>query len=140
MRRKEGQPYYSNDHSCFLLQYHLVLVTKFRHPVITGNLRQDLYSEIREIMDRYGYNILEINGEEDHVHILFETDTEFRVDRFVNMLKTQTSRQIRKTYADTALKGWYWENIFWAKGYFISSVSENSLSTIQKYIQDQGKN
>ena len=108
--------------------------------MITGNLRQDLYSEIREIMDRYGYNIQEINGEEDHVHILFETDTEFRVDRFVNMLKTQTSRQIRKTYADTALKGWYWENIFWAKGYFISSVSENSLSTIQKYIQDQGKN
>ena len=37
--KKKGQPYYTNRHSCFLLQYHMVLVTKYRHPVLTGGVR-----------------------------------------------------------------------------------------------------
>ncbi len=35
-KRKKNQPYYTNRHSCFWLQYHLVLVTKYRKPVLLG--------------------------------------------------------------------------------------------------------
>nr|WP_298060605.1 transposase [uncultured Blautia sp.] len=38
----KNEEYYTNRHSCFLLQYHLVLVTKFRYPVITGDIEKEL--------------------------------------------------------------------------------------------------
>ena len=76
--KKKGQPYYTNRHSCFLLQYHMVLVTKYRHPVLTGGVREIVYGTIRDIFREKGLVILEMNGEADHVHILFEADPFYR--------------------------------------------------------------
>ena len=59
---------------CFLLQYHMVLVTKYRHPVLTGGVRDVVYGTIRDIFAEKGLVILEMNGEMDHVHILYEAD------------------------------------------------------------------
>ena len=136
--KKEGQDYYINRHSCFLLQYHLVLVTKYRHPVIDGVVKTCLYSKILGVFKDRGLNILELNGEQDHVHILFEADPYTCPGEFVNMLKTQTSRFVRKAYGNTVLKKWYWKPYFWSESYFITTVSENSLKTVQQYIQNQG--
>ena len=71
---KKGQAYYTNRHSCFLLQYHMVLVTKYRHPVLTGGVKEIVYGTIRDIFREKGLVILEMNGEADHVHVLFEAD------------------------------------------------------------------
>ncbi|BBH25970.1 hypothetical protein SG0102_09040 [Intestinibaculum porci] len=73
-RRKKDQSYYTNRHSCFLLQYHMVLVTKYRKPVLRGEVRDLVYQIIRDVFSERGLNILEMNGEEDHVHVLFEAD------------------------------------------------------------------
>jgi putative transposase len=71
-RRKKDQPYYTNRHSCFLLQYHMVLVTKYRNPVLMGEVRDLVYQIIRDVLSERGLNILEMNGDEDYVHVLFE--------------------------------------------------------------------
>ena len=136
--RKQGQPYYTNRHSCYLLQYHLVLVTKYRHPVIDGVVKTCLYSRIRGIFNKRGLNILELNGEPDHVHILFEADPFTCPGELVNVLKTQTSKFVRQAYGDTLLKKWYWKPYFWSESYFITMVSENSLANVQEYIKNQG--
>ena len=73
-KAKNDQAYYTNRHSCFLLQYHMVLVTKYRHPVIEGEIKTTLYQKIESIFAERNLNILEMNGESDHVHILFEAD------------------------------------------------------------------
>ena len=52
--KKNGQTYYTNRHSCFLLQYHMVLVTKYRHPVLTGGVKEIVYSTIRDIFMEKG--------------------------------------------------------------------------------------
>ena len=52
--RKKGQTYYTNRHSCFLLQYHMVLVTKYRHPVLTGVVKDVVYQTIRDIFSEKG--------------------------------------------------------------------------------------
>jgi putative transposase len=137
--KKSGQDYYTNRHSCFLLQYHLVLVTKYRHPVIYGAVKHLLYEKIREVFAGRNLNILELNGKCDHVHILFETDPMTSPGEFVNVLKTQTSRCVRKRFGETLLKQWYWKPYFWSDSYFITTVSENSLQNVQAYIQNQGK-
>ncbi|MBO5521356.1 MAG: IS200/IS605 family transposase [Eubacterium sp.] len=135
--RKKGQTYYTNRHSCFLLQYHMVLVTKYRHPVLTGPVKELVYKTIRDIFAEKNLNILEMNGEADHVHVPFEADPYTTPGELVNIIKTKTSRFARKEYGDTLLKPFYWKPYFWSDSYFVASVSENSLSTVREYIQNQ---
>ena len=136
-KKISNQSYYTNRHSCFFLQYHMVLVTKYRHPVITGSLEDSLYGRIKDIFEERGLNILEMNGEKDHVHILFEADPMTSPGELANVIKTQSSRTIRKMYGDNLLKKWYWKPCFWSESYFVCTVSENSLSMVQEYIKNQ---
>ena len=131
------QSYYTNRHSCFLLQYHMVLVTKYRHPVITGEVKDALYKKIRDIFEERKLNILEFNGEADHIHILYEADPFTAPGELANVIKTQSSRHIRKLYGETVLKQWYWKPLFWSDSYFVATVSENSLSIVKEYIRNQ---
>ena len=137
MRKKDNTDYYINRHSCFLLQYHIVFVTKYRHPVLTGKVKDVVYERIHYVADQRGFHILEINGESDHVHILMEADTTTSPAELANVLKTQTARKARKLYGETILKN-ITGTLFWSDSYFISSVSENSLHTIKQYIRNQG--
>ena len=112
--KSKGQSYYKNRHSCFLLQYHMVLVTKYRHPVLTGAVKDLVYRTIRDIFEEKGLVILEMNGEPDHIHILYEADPFISPGGLVNIVKTKTSRFARN-----------------------ATVSENSVSIVQEYIQNQ---
>ena len=96
-----------------------------------------VYRTIRDIFTERGLNILEMNGAEDHVHILFEADPYTTPGELVNVVKTKTSRFARKEYGETVLKKYYWKPLFWSDSYFITSVSENILANVQKYIQNQ---
>jgi putative transposase len=135
--KSKGQSYYKNRHSCFLLQYHMVLVTKYRHPVLTGAVKDLVYRTIRDIFEEKGLVILEMNGEPDHIHILYEADPFISPGGLVNIVKTKTSRFARKQYGDTVLKKYYWKPLFWSDSYFVATVSENSVSIVQEYIQNQ---
>lgn len=137
MKKKRGTDYYVNRHSCFLLQYHLVLVTKYRHPVLTGSVREAVYERVRYVADSRGFRILEMNGEADHLHILMETDAVTSPAELANVIKTQTARRARKLYEETLLKKYYWKPYFWSDSYFICSVSETSRQVIQQYIKNQ---
>ena len=136
-KRIKGQSYYTNRHSCFVLQYHMVLVTKYRHPVLTGEVKDLVYDTIRDIFDERKLVILEMNGEPDHVHILFEADPFTAPGELANVIKTKTARFARKAYGDTLLKPFYWEPLFWSASYFVATVSEKSLSTVKEYIRNQ---
>ena len=70
-KKKSGQKYYTNRHSCFLLQYHVVLVTKYRRPVLTGVVKEFVYQVIQDIFEEKELVILEMNGEADHMCHLF---------------------------------------------------------------------
>ena len=133
--KKKGNPYYTNRHSCFLLQYHMVLVTKYHHPVLTGGVKDVVYQTIRDIFDDKSLVILEMNGEADHIHILYEADPFTSPGELVNIVKTKTSRFARKQYGDTVLKKYYWKPLFWSDSYFVTTVGESTLGIVQKYIK-----
>ena len=128
--------YYKNQHSCFLLQYHLVLVTKYRHPVLQGEIEEYLVQYTRDYFKKQDLNILELNCSEDHIHILFEAVPQMNLSNFVNAYKTASSRMVRKNFGNE-LKQYYWKPYFWSLSYFIGSVSENTLDAVKKYIQNQ---
>ena len=136
-KKKRGQDSYTNRHSCFLLQYHLVLVTKYRKPVLKGEVKELVYQIIRDIFKEKGLVILELNGESDHIHILYEADPFTAPGMLANVVKTKTSRFARKKYGDTVLKDYYWKPLFWSDSYFVATVSENSLDNVRTYIKNQ---
>lgn len=130
--------YYINQHSCFLLQYHLVLITKYRHSVLTGELKDGLLAYIREYFADRNMTILEMNTDVDHIHILFECAPSVQLDKFMNAFKSASSRYVRKQYADF-LSNYYWKPYFWSQTYFICTISEKNAEIVKTYIQNQGK-
>ena len=81
--------------------------------------------------------ILEMNGEPDHVHILYEANPFTAPGSLANIVKTKTSRFARKEYGETVLRKYYWKPYFWSDSCFVTTVSENSLTMVRDYIRDQ---
>lgn len=133
---KDG--YYTNRHSCFLLQYHLVIVTKYRRPVITGRLKDELIVYTKDYFKKQNCALLEINTDKDHIHILFEAPPQINLANFVNAYKSASSRRIRTDFAD-ALAPVYWKPYFWSQSYFVATVSDRSKDAVAKYIINQGR-
>ena len=130
--------YYTNRHAVYLLQYHLVVVTKYRHKVINNELKDRLIEISYSIIENdWESKIISINTDEDHVHILFETSPQTQLSKLINNYKTVTSRLIRKEFSKQ-LEQYYWKPYFWSDTYFISSVSDTSEAMIKRYIEKQG--
>lgn len=135
----ESEEYNKNRHAVYKLRYHLVVVTKYRHPVIEELLKDRLIDISYDIIEnRWKSEIIEINTDKDHIHILFETSPQTQLSKLINNYKTVTSRLIRKEFEEQ-LRPYYWKPYFWSDTYFISSVSEISEAMIKRYIQSQGK-
>ena len=135
----KSEEYNKNRHAVYKLQYHLVVVTKYRHSVIEEQLKDRLIDISYDIIEnRWKSEIIEINTDKDHIHIMFETSPQTQLSKLINNYKTVTSRLIRKEFEEQ-LKPYYWKPYFWSDTYFISSVSETSEAMIKRYIQSQGK-
>lgn len=135
----EESLYRTNRHSCYLLEYHLVVVTKYRHPVLTGKLKDRLLElSFNVIEDYWKCRILEISTDKDHIHILFESKPQVQLSKLVNNYKTVTSRILRKEFADE-LSPYYWKPYFWSDSYFIGCVSDRTRKAVRFYIQNQGR-
>lgn len=125
-------------HSKYDLEYHLVFVTKYRHPVIDGSLEKDLITILRDLITgSWGLPLSEINADKDHIHILLEIPPHIQISKLVNNLKTVSSRRIRKLHA-ASLTPYYWKPYFWSQSYFVCTVSERSRDAVSNYIRNQG--
>lgn len=128
--------YKKSRHSCYDLNYHLVLVTKYRHPVIKEALAKDLKDYIYGYFNNNKVVINEYEDNLDHLHIMFEGKPNLNLSHFINGLKTNSSKFIREKYG-ASLKNYYWKPYFWSNSYFIGSVSEKSKSVVREYIRNQ---
>lgn len=135
----KNQPYNTNRHSCFILEYHLVVVTKYRHPVLVGEIKERLIEITHSVIeDDWGCRISAINTDQDHIHILFEAKPQVQPSKLANSYKTVTSRLLRKEFAEE-LKPYYWKPVFWSDNYFICSVSDRTHAAVEAYIENQGR-
>lgn len=137
MIKHKNEEYYTKQHSKFLLQYHLIFITKYRHPVIQGNLKERLIQYTLDYFKDRDLNVLELNTDKDHIHILFEAYPNLNLSSLVNAFKSSSSRHMRQEFKEE-LASYYWKPYFWSRSYFICTVSEKSLQYVQEYIQKQG--
>jgi putative transposase len=136
---KKDLNYRTNRHAVYLLQYHLVVVTKYSYKVIDDEIKNRLIEISHNVIEKdWKSKIISINTDSDYIHILFETSPQTQLSKLINNYKTVTSRLIRKEFAEK-LKSYYYKPYFWSDTYFISSVSDTSEAMIKKYIENQGK-
>jgi putative transposase len=123
-----------NRHSVYDLEYHLVVVTKYRHPVLTREVTKRLLEVSRELLEvNWSCKVFEINTSVDHVHILFEAPPQVQLSKLVNNYKTVTSRLLRKEFADFLSK-YYWKPYFWSQSYFIATVSDRTHAVVTENV------
>ena len=124
-------------HAVYKLTYHAVFVIKYRRKVMSEPIIEHMRQYAAHLIGQcYQGRLIELNGEPDHIHILFELPVTAAPSVVVCSLKTQLSKEIRANFWDE-IKDKLWNNIFWSDSYFVTTVSENSLSLVQAYIQNQ---
>lgn len=113
-----------------------MLVTKYRRKALNGEIIIRLKEIITDICLKWDCELIEFNGEEDHIHLLLSAHPTMELSKFINNLKTVTSRYIRKEFTEH-LKPFYWKPVLWTRAYFICSTGGASLEIIKQYIENQ---
>jgi putative transposase len=118
------------------LKAHLVLTTKYRRKVLTGEMIQRLGEVMDNLCQKWNCKIVEFNGEENHIHLLFQYLPQMELPKFIGNLKSVSSRRLREEFPDEVDKV-YWKKVLWNESYFIASCGGVTISMLKKYIEDQ---
>ncbi len=121
-------------HSVTDLKIHLVCVTKYRRSVFTKESLELVDKTFREVARKMDFEIIEFNGENNHVHALIEYPPKLSISQIVNILKGVSSRR----YGQAGYKKPHKESL-WSPSYFAVSVGGAPLDVLKEYIRNQEK-
>lgn len=118
------------------LKAHLVLTTKYRRKAFTLEMLKRLEDILVDLLEKWDCKLVEFNGEEDHVHLLFQYHPDLQLSKLVNNVKSVTSRKLRQEYAEH-LEKFFWKDVFWNGSYFVASCGGVTISKLKEYIENQ---
>lgn len=122
-------------HVVHAMHVHLVFVTKYRRAVFTSEHLDFLEGVFRSVCADFEAELVEFNGEEDHVHLLVHYPPKVAVSKLVNSLKGVSSRRLAKKYG--RLHRYFWKGVLWSPSYFAGSVGGAPISVLRQYIEQQ---
>jgi putative transposase len=131
-----AQSYFKARHSTTKLVAHFVFTTRYRRKLLSEKVRGDLAVIFSDICDYRDCELIEFNGEEDHVHLLVQYPPQLSISDLVNVFKAISSRRIRKSHAELtkqANKG-----VLWSRAYFACSAGGATIDVLKEYIENQG--
>ena len=126
----------TNNHSVFLLQYHLIMCIKYRNKVIDDVISERLQQIFEYIAPNYHIILEEWNHDVDHVHVLLRGQPNTEMSKFINAYKSASSRLIKKEYPE--IRKSLWKEMFWSQSYCLISTGGATVDIIKQYIQSQG--
>ena len=127
----------SNNHSVFLLNYHLVMCIKYRRKVINDSISDRLKEIFEDISPKYGVELLEWNHDIDHVHLLFKAKPNTEISKMLNAYKSASSRRIKNEFP--SIRKYLWKEYFWSKSYCLVTTGGAPIEVVRQYIENQGK-
>jgi len=128
--------YRKSSHTVYDLKYHFVWVTKYRKPVLRGEIAERVRDLIREICKASDVEILKGHISKDHVHIFVSVPPHISAGQLVQSIKGKTSRKMLMEYK--SLSRAFWGRYMWARGYFVVSSGNVTDEVIMQYIEQQG--
>ncbi len=121
-------------HCAFLLHAHLVFVTKYRYRVFDGKHLARCEEIMRDVCADFETDLVEFNGEDNHVHLLVNFPPKVAVSHLVNSLKGVSSRRLRQEFPDLSRRYWRRSKL-WSGSYFAGSVGGAPLTVLRQYIE-----
>jgi len=127
----------STRHAKYLLHAHLVFTPKYRKKIFTKEHLKTMKEVFENVCKKINCELVEFNGEADHVHLLIEYPPRLALSKIVNSLKGVSSRILRKKYP--IFKKEYWEDnvSLWSRSYFVASVGGAPIEILKEYIENQ---
>ena len=127
----------TNNHSVFLLYYHLILVVKYRRNVFNDDMSDYARDIFAKIAPDYNITLLEWDHDGDHVHVMFKAQPNSELSKFINAYKSASSRLIKKDFP--AVKKKLWKQHFWSQSFCLLTAGGAPIEVIKEYIESQGE-
>ena len=132
-----AQYYRKTSHTVFDCTYHIVWITKYRYPVLVGDIAVRARDLIRQICTENQAEIIRGRVAREHIHIYVSIPPYLSVSKLVQYLKGKTSRKIQQEFPE--LRKRYWGKHLWAVGYFVRTTGNVTDDMIKAYIEHHGK-
>lgn len=115
---------------------HLVFVTKDRRTVFNKSMLSSMKMIFTLLCEQFEAELVEFEGERDHVHLLVQYPPKLALSKLVNSLKGVSSRVLRKQFKKDIEK-YYWKGVLWSPSYFAGSCGGAPIDIVRKYIENQ---
>ena len=123
------------SHVIWHCQYHNVWVPKYRYRVLTGTVGQEVKKCIHGFSGHLGCEVVELNIQEDHIHLITNVPPKVSISELMGTLKGRTAIRVFTKFPNLKEKP-YWGNHFWAPGYCVDTVGLDA-EMIRKYVKYQ---
>jgi putative transposase len=127
--------YRTSAHTRFDLKYHFVWVTKYRKPVLRGEVGLRLRELVVEVCKTNEVEILQGHVSSDHVHLFVSVPPHLAPSKLMQYIKGKTSRKLMMEFKH--IQKMFWGRHIWARGYFVASSGNVTDDVIQEYIRLQ---
>ena len=128
--------YRRGRHCVFAIHAHLVFVTKYRRGVFRQEHLDSLHRILADVCKDFDAELIEFNGERDHVHLLINYPPKVALSALVNSLKGVSSRLLRKEFGD--FHPWLKRRgVLWSPSYFAAACGGAPIEILRQYIEQQ---
>jgi len=125
-------------HAVYTLQYHFIQVVKYRREIfINNNIIDFLKQKIKEISETFDVEVLDLECDKDHFYMIFKAKPTLEIPKYINAIKTITSREIQRNFP--YIKKKLWKGVLWSPSYFLATTGQVTLDVLKKYVENQGK-
>lgn len=124
-------------HVLWHCQYHIVWVPKYRFRVLKGAIAREVFNCIQVYSSRLGCQVVELNVQVDHVHLLVKVPPKVSISQLIGTVKGKSALRLFTRFPYLKQKP-YWGNHFWAKGYCVDTVGVDA-DMIRRYVRYQEK-
>ena len=123
------------SHVLWHCQYHIIWVPKYRYRILTGAVGREVFDCIQIYSSRLGCQVIELNVQADHVHLLIKVPPKQSISNLMGAVKGRAAIRVFKQFPYLKKRP-YWGNHFWAKGYCVDTVGLDA-DMIRKYVKYQ---
>ena len=127
--------YRRSSHAVYRLRYHFVFITKYRKPVLRGDIAKEVRSLIREVCRTHDIEIVRGHVRPDHVHLLLDVPPKWAPSRVMQRIKGKSSHHLLQDHR--RLRKEFWGRHLWARGYFVATTGNVSDEMVAEYIENQ---
>ncbi|WP_336517942.1 IS200/IS605 family transposase [Pollutibacter soli] len=112
------------------LYVHAIWAVAEKAAVLSKPIRSVLFAHLKKNADEKGIRVLEVNGGEDHVHVLVSLHPAQNLSQVIRQLRAETSDWLNATQLLP-------EEFHWAEDYMAYSVSPGALKQVIQYLERQ---